>query len=411
MGHVQYRQFESKYSLHSDGIINRLQEMAKQMEADLDEWRTDVEILRSKYYHMNYFTTRQLSLICQELSTLHTVTHRSVKPWFINLMQSVCPTLDTDRLATAAVMVAEERERVKKSAFFGIGTSDNSLSPDEFDGAEETPNKVSKDDVASLQRMSTQKALKTDELNETQQELFEELRALDYSEELILIALAEKGCSFEDLEDYCLTYSTVDFEPGSESATAAVMVAEERERVKKSVSFGIGTSYNSLSPEEFNGDEETPDKISKDDVASLQRMYTQKALKIDELNETQQEMFQELRALDYSEELILLALTEKGCSFDDLEDFCLTYNAIDFEPGSKSASAVKPEVIVEEAQPAEMPLNENHSQVRAMIEAGFDLELAIEAAEVCSCNSEQMLDYCLEKEYSSASEERKQDSQ
>ena len=291
MGHVKYRTFKSEYSLRSDGIINLLQERAKQMETDLEEWRTNVESLRSKYYHMNYFTTRQLSLICQELSTLHTVTHRSVKPWFINLMQSVCPTLNTDRLATAAVMVAEERERVKKSAFFGIGTSDNSLSP-----------------------------------------------------------------------------------------------------------------------EEFNGDEETPDKISKDDVASLQRMYTQKALKIDELNETQQEMFQELRALDYLEELVLLALTEKGCSFDDLEDFCLTYSTMDVEKGSESASAVEPEAIAEEALPAEMPLNENHPQVQAMLEAGFDLELAIEAAEVCSCNSEQMFDYCLEKGFASASEERKQDS-
>ena len=261
MGHVKYRKFESKYSVYSDGIINRLQEMAKQMETDLDEWRTNVESLRSKYYHMNYFTTRQLSLICQELSTLHTVTHRSVKPWFVNLMQSVCPTLDTGRLATAAVMVAEERERVKTSAFFGF-----------------------------------------------------------------------------------------------------------------------------------------------------QRMYT-KALKIDELNETQQELFQELRALDYSEELVLIALTEKGCSFDDLEDYCLTYSTIDFEKGSESASAVEPEPIAEETQPAEMPLNENHPQVRAMIEAGFDLELAIEAAEVCSCNSEQMFDYCLEKGIASASEERKQDSQ
>lgn len=266
--------------------------MAKEMETDLDEWRTNVESLRSKYYHMNYFTTRQLSLICQELSTLHTVTHRSVKPWFINLMQSVCPTLDTGRLATAALMVAEERERVKKSAFFGIGTSDNSHSP-----------------------------------------------------------------------------------------------------------------------EEFAGDEETPDKVSKDDVASLQRVCTQKVLKIDELNETQQELFQELRALDYSEELVLIALTEKGCSFEDLEDYCLTYSTSDVEKGSESASAVKPEVIAEEAQPAEMPLNENHPQVRDMIEAGFDLELAIEAAKVCNCNSEQMLDYCLKKEYASASGERMLDSQ
>ena len=292
MGHVKYRTFKSEYSLHSDGIINLLQERAKQMETDLEEWKTNVESLRSKYYHMNYFTTRQLSLICQELSTLHTVTHRSVKPWFINLMQSVCPTLNTDRLATAAVMVAEERERVKKSAFFGIGTSDNSHSPEEF----------------------------------------------------------------------------------------------------------------------VDSDEETPDKVSKDDVASLQRMYTQKTLKIDELNETQQELFEELRALDYSEELVLLALTEKGCSFDDLEDFCLTYSTMDVEKGSESASSVQPEAIAEEALPAEMPLNENHPQVRAMLEAGFDLELSIEAAEVCGCNSEQMFDYCLEKGFASASEERKQDS-
>ena len=292
MGHVKYRKFESKYSLHSDGIINRLQERAKQMETDLKEWRTNVESLRSKYYHMNYFTTRQLSLICQELSTLHTVTHRSVKPWFINLMQSVCPTLDTGRIATAAVMVAKERERVKKSAFFTIGSSDNTHSP-----------------------------------------------------------------------------------------------------------------------EEFVGDEEPHNKVSKDDVASLQRMYTPKALNVDDLNESQQELFEELRAFDFSEELVLIALTEKGCNFDDLYDYCLTFSPKDVEPGLENASAVEPEAIAQEAQPAEMPLNENHPQVRAMIEAGFDLELAIEAAEVCSCNSEQMLDYCLEKVYASASEGRKQDSQ
>lgn len=291
-GHVKYRKFESTYSLHSDGIIHRLLEMAKEMETDLDEWRTDVESLRSKYYHMNYFTTRQLSLICQELSTLHTVTHRSVKPWFINLMQSVCPTLDTGRLATAAVMVAEERERVKKSAFFRIGSSDNTHSP-----------------------------------------------------------------------------------------------------------------------EEFVGDEEPHDNVSKDDGASLQRVCTQKVLNVDDLNETQQELFEELCAHSFPKEHVLIALTEKGCDFDDLYDYCLELSPRDVEPSLENASAVEPEAIAEEEQPAEMPLNENHPQVQAMIEAGFDLELAIEAAEICNCNSEQMLDYCLVKGFASASEERKQDSQ
>ena len=289
MGHVKYRAFESKFSLHSDGIIGQLQERAKQMETDLDEWRRNVEKLRSQYYHMNYFTTRQLSLICQELSTLHTVTHRSVNPWFITLMQSVCPTLDADRLATAAVMVAEEREGVKKSAFFGIGNSDSTFPS-----------------------------------------------------------------------------------------------------------------------EEFSGDTEPQDSVNKNDM-SLQRMYTQQALMIDDLNETQHGWFQELRANDFSEELILIGLSEKGSSFDELFNYCLECSTADVEPGSAKVSAVEPEVIAQDIPPTEKPLNEDHPQVREMIEAGYDLELAIEAAEVCNCNSEKMFDYCLEKGSISANERETQE--
>ena len=292
MGHVKYRKFESKYSLHSVGIIDQLQERAKQMESDLDEWRTNIEKLRSKYYHMNYFTTRQLSLICQELSSSYTITHHSPNPWFINLLQSVCPTIDTHRLATAAVMVAEERERAKKSTFFGFGSRDDSLPL-----------------------------------------------------------------------------------------------------------------------EEVTGDEEPQDTMRKDDLESFERRYTQQALKVDDLNETQQRLFQELCDLDFSEELVLIALTETGCSFDDLYEYCLNFSSMDVKPVVEKASGVESEVIAQETQPPELALNENHPLVRDMIEAGFDLELAIEAAEVCNCNSEQMFDYCLEKGVSSANEVKKKESE
>lgn len=288
MGHVKYRGFESHYSLHSDGVIDRLHEMAKRMESDLEEWRTTVEKLRSKYYHMNYFTTRQLSLICQELSTLHTVTHHTVKPWFLNLLQSVCPTLDIDRLARAAVIIAKERETVKKSSFFGVVSSDNSLTL-----------------------------------------------------------------------------------------------------------------------EEANGYEEPKDKSSKNDLQSFQSMYDQTALKVDDLNETQQELFEELCEYDFSEELVLVSLTEKRCSFDDLYDYCLKFSSVDVDQGSKRPSkpAVQPETVAQEKEPTVLPLNENHPLVREMIESGFGLELAIEAAEVCRCNQEQMFDYCLEKGIVSGNQE------
>ena len=274
VGHVKYRRFESHYSLHSAGVVDRLHEMAKQMEADLDEWRTTVEELRSKYYHMNYFTTRQLSLICQELS----VTQHTFEPWFLNFMQCVCPVLDIDQLARAAVNVAKERETVKKCSFFGIVSSDSSLSL-----------------------------------------------------------------------------------------------------------------------EESNGYEEPKITASKDDLESLQSMYTEKVLKVDDLDETQQGLFAELCEYDFSEELILVSLTEKGCSFDDLYDYCLTFSSMDVDQGTKRLSAVQAETVVQEKELTVLPLNENHPLVKEMIESGFDLELGIEAAEVCGCNKEQMFDYCLDR--------------
>ena len=273
MGHVKYRKFE--YSLYSDEVIDKLQEWARQMESDLEEWKTTVEKLRSKYYHMNYFTTRQLSLICRELSTLQAITHITFKPYFLDLMQSVCHTLDIDRLASAAVMIIEERNRMKKNAFIGT------------------------------------------------------------------------------------------------------------------------VSGNSLSLEDTNGDE-PQDAMNKEDSDSLQRMYSLHPLKVDDLNETQQKWLNELREYDFSEKLILIALSEKHCSFDDLFAYCVKFSSTDVDPGSEMPCVV--ESGVQGAEPSVLPLNENHPLVKDMIDSGFDLELAIEAAEVCKCDQEQMLRYCLERE-------------
>ena len=281
-GHVKYRRFESCYSLHSAGVIDSLHKRAKQMESDLDEWKTTVEKLRSKYYHMNYFTTRQLSLICQELS----VIQHTFEPWFLNLMQSVCPVLDIDQLARAVVGVVKKRETVKKCSIFGIVTSDSSLPL-----------------------------------------------------------------------------------------------------------------------EETKGYEEPKDTASKDNHESLQSMYTQRVLKVDDLNETQQELFEELCEYDFSEELVLVSLTEKGCSFDHLYDYCLVHSSMDVDQGTKGLCAVQAQTVAQEKEPTFQPLNEDHPLVREMIESGYDLELAIEAAEVCGCNKEQMFDYCLDKQIVSEDQE------
>ena len=271
MGHVKYKKFE--YSLRSDEVIGKLQELARQMEFDLEDWRTTIDKLRGKYYHMNYFTTRQLSLISRELSILRTITNITFKPSFLDLMHSVCHAVDLDGLATAAVMIMEERNRLRKSSLIGHVKGDT------------------------------------------------------------------------------------------------------------------------LSVEDVNGDEA---QNAMTDSESLQRMHRVQPLEVDDLNETQQEWRKELREHDFSDELILTALSAKGCTFNDVFEYCITFSSSDVDPGSELPCVVEP--AVQEDRPSFLPLNENHPLVKDMVQSGFDLELAIEAAEVCKSDQKQMLHYCLEHE-------------
>lgn len=272
MGYVKYRKLQ--YSLYSDEVIDKLQEWARQMESDLEGWRTTVEMLRSQYYHMNYFTTRQLSVICRELSNCQNFPRIAFNPEFLDLMQSVCHTVDLDRLAAAATAIIERRNRMRKAS----------------------------------------------------------------------LICTDSG-NFVSLED-----STGDKPQAS---------------------------------------------VSQSDSDSLQRMHGAQPLKLDDLNETQEGWLAELREHDFSDELILTALSKSSCSFDDVFEYCIKFSPTDVDPGSELPSVVEP--AVPEAAPGVLPLNQNHPLVKDMIETGYDVELAIEAAEVCNCDLEQMLHYCLER--------------
>ena len=273
MGHVKYRKF--KYSLYSDEVVNKLQEWARQIESDLEDWRATVERCRSKCYEMNYFTTRQLSLIRRELTALQNITRISFNPCFVDLVQSVCHNIDIDHVATAAVRVMERRNQMKKASLI---------------------------------------------------------------------------CT---------------------------------------------VSGNSPSQEDSNGDE-SQGAASKTDSNSLQRMYKVLPLTLDDLNETQQVWLMELREQRFSDELILIALSERSCTFSDVLQYCMKFSSSDVDLGSELPCVVEP--AVQEDKLSFLPLNENHPLVKEMVESGFDLELAIEAAEVCKSDSEQMLHYCLEQE-------------
>ena len=134
-------------------------------------------------------------------------------------------------------------------------------------------------------------------------------------------------------------------------------------------------------------------------------MYTVQPMKLDDLNETQEKWLAELLEYDFSEKVILTALSERSCNFNDVFEYCVKFSPMDVDPGSELPSTVEP--AVPEAEPSVLPLDQNHPLVKEMVETGYHVELAIEAAEVCNCDQKQMLHYCFENERASGGIEGK----
>ena len=279
VGHMQYRTYDCKFSLEAPDIIDVLKERAKTMENDLEEWRKIVESLRSKYYHLNYFTARQLSVICQTLST-YCGRRSAIDPWFLNLLESLSPLIDTEPVRSAIEDIIAEREERKLKGLLGLSSGRASSKPENTD--------------------------------------------------------------VEDISE---------------------------------ITPLVG------------------DKLDQTTV------FTD-TLKVEDLTEEQMELYEELQAMEFAEEHILAGLLQFGNDFDDIEAYCykLSSEMVVETAVEPSASQTEDNVLLNgEFESAELPIDENHPRVVALIDAGFTLQLALEAVKVCS-DEEEDLDYCLEKE-------------
>ena len=273
---MQYRTYNCKFSLEAHDIIDDLKKRAKTMENDLEEWSKNVESLRSKYYHLNYFTARQLSIICQELST-YLGRESSINPWFLNLLECLSPSIQTEPVLSAIEDIIAEREERKQKSLLGLTNSNDELPSciQESTGDADTDDILEGEEPG--QTIASNDILSVEDLTEEQQQLYDELLMMEFVEDHILAGLVECGDDFEAVEAYCL-------------------------------------------------------KRSSEKVETIQLSHSQ-----EEENETQE-----------------------------------------------------PDLV-------ELPIDENHPNVVALINAGFLPRLAIEAVKVCS-DEEKALDFCLEKE-------------
>ena len=192
VGHIDYRKFKENFYLKDD--LSRLRSLALTMETDFETWKTEVENVRSTHYLLNYFTTRQISMMCQELSAKckGTIPER-FEPWFYNLLEIVAPLADHKQVSLAAKEISDRRA-------------------DSFEECH----------VEEVDESSTPGHLLTPEdLDEEQKDAYKTLKAV-YPPELVLEGLskivAEESSEddfFDQVEDYCMQNADKFIESGS----------------------------------------------------------------------------------------------------------------------------------------------------------------------------------------------------
>ena len=89
-GHDKYVCWMQRFGCRAEDLVGRLNEIAKELEDDLERWKEKIAHGRQKFYHLNYFTTQQLLSLRRELGSFKGGNpDRSVKPETLALLQSI----------------------------------------------------------------------------------------------------------------------------------------------------------------------------------------------------------------------------------------------------------------------------------------------------------------------------------
>ncbi len=111
-------------------IVNKLQELAKDMESKLDKWRESISLARREYYELNYYTTLQLLTLRERLGLFKSCSFdAAVSPDVLALLQCIHPQVDQD-IVKKAVCIALSNSQLEDSSFTSNeGVSENEKKP------------------------------------------------------------------------------------------------------------------------------------------------------------------------------------------------------------------------------------------------------------------------------------------
>ena len=180
-------------------FVNELQEIAKTMNGELEEWKQTVEDARNKFYELNYFTMVQLLDLRRELGKLKDTPsfHKSpkIEPSVLSLLHSVSPQVDNISVMRKVQLCIKEAEvMVLEQKSLGVEAGEDT--EEEEKEASSTLFNASGD-----QTHTSQLTLTYEKLNETQKAIYNNI--LGFNDRLVLMALSTCGEDENECMKWC----------------------------------------------------------------------------------------------------------------------------------------------------------------------------------------------------------------
>ena len=109
-GSGDYVGWEMWFPCNLPNVVDRLQQEARQLEADLEQWKHEIQEQRERFYELNYYSTKQLLLLREELGLLGDSGENEVKPEAMALLQSISRNITDTEVKTCMLSVSTRKD-------------------------------------------------------------------------------------------------------------------------------------------------------------------------------------------------------------------------------------------------------------------------------------------------------------
>ena len=208
-GSVDYVGWEIQFPCNLPNVVDELQHVASKLEADLEQWKHEIQEQRERFYELNYYTAKQLLLLRKELGRLQKSGQNEVKPEAMALLQSISRNVTDNEVKMCVLSVTIRKDDdVSENAKDNVESFRDTAVPN-FTSHTSSSAIVTDphEDKSESSKCSTPQAQRRqDELSPVQEAiLFDLMENSAYKEKLILLAFDECESPMDNntVADWC----------------------------------------------------------------------------------------------------------------------------------------------------------------------------------------------------------------